>query len=536
VLRQIAKVFREEPQKIESNRTGLKAELSKRAKAQSKVKLGIPELNNIGERIGSLFDPRNGGLRGAPKFPQCAMLEFLWRAGTRTNEERYFAIANLTLTQMSEGGIYDHLGGGYSRYSVDDKWLVPHFEKMLYDNAQILELLALAFQKTGVELFRTRAQETVAWLAREMTCEGGAFASSLDADSEGQEGKFYVWTLGEIESVLGKDDAEFFAKHYDVTAGGNFEGHNILNRLNHLERSEADETRLRNLREKLLAVRAKRVRPGLDDKILADWNGLMIAALANAGALLGEPEWIERGARAFGFITSNMTKSDRLGHSWREGRLVFPGYSSDYAAMIRAAIALHQASGDKQYLERAIAWAAALEKHHFDSETSGYFLTADDAEGLIVRPSLSRDDALPNPNGVHAQNLIRLSLLAGDDKYRERTDRLLEGLLPFAAESLFNHMSLLSSLDLRLRHLEIVAAGKRANEFADAALKIPFLNRTVLRAKDSEALSASHPAREKLASLKGESAAFVCEGERCSLPVTEPEKLASAVASFSQIS
>ncbi len=307
---------------------------------------------------------------------------------------------------------------------------------------------------------------------------------------------------------------------------------NRLNRLNHLERGEGGEARLRNLREKLLQVRAKRVRPGLDDKVLTDWNGLMIAALVNAGALLGELEWIERGSIAFRFVVERMSKGDRLGHSWREGRLVFPGLSSDFAAMIRAAIALHQATGEKNYLGHAVRWAAALEKHHFDSETGGYFLTAGDAEGLIVCPSLSRDDALPNPNGVHAQNLIRLSLLAGDDQYRERADKLLEGLLPFAAESLFNHMSLLSSLDLRLRHLEIVAAGKRANEFASAALKIPFLNRTLLRAENADALSVSHPARAKLDALKGESAAFVCEGERCSLPIEDPAKLEEAGMHF----
>src|SRR6185312_3607777 len=359
VLKQVSKVFQEEPQKIEANRKGLVEELQKRGGAQSTVKIGVPQLNDVAERIGGLFDLTSGGLRGAPKFPQCQMLEFLWRAGARTKEERYFAVVNLTLNQMSEGGIYDHLGGGYSRYSVDARWLVPHFEKMLYDNAQILELLALAFQRAGKELFRERARETVAWLAREMTLEGGAFASSLDADSEGEEGKFYVWSLSETEAALGKDDAEFFAKFYDVTSGGNFEGHNILNRLNHLERSEADEARLKNLREKLLKVRAKRVRPGLDDKVLADWNGLMIAALANASALLGEPEWIERGAKAFRFVAEKMSRGDRLSHSWRDGRLVFPGYSSDYASMIRAAIALHQAMGEKIYLYHAIRWAAA---------------------------------------------------------------------------------------------------------------------------------------------------------------------------------
>src|SRR5262249_12209022 len=205
------------------------------------------------------------------------------------------------------GGIYDHLGGGFSRYSVDERWLVPHFEKMLYDNAQLLELLGLAHARTGKPLFATRARETVAWLAREMTTPGGAFAASLDADSEGEEGKFYVWSLAEIEQVLGKDDAAFLARHYDVTADSNFEGHNILNRLHREPTDEASERRLAALRTALLAARGGRVRPGLDDKVLADWNGLTIAGLVNAGLLLDEPGWTDMARRAFDFIARDMT-------------------------------------------------------------------------------------------------------------------------------------------------------------------------------------------------------------------------------------
>ena len=202
---------------------------------------------------------------------------------------------------ICEGGIYDHLGGGFSRYSVDERWLVPHFEKMLYDNAQLLELLAIAYQRSGKPLYRQRAEETVAWLEREMTTGEGAFSASLDADSEGEEGKFYVWSYDEVIRQLGIEDGEFFAQHYDVTPAGNFEGHNILNRLKPQPRSEADEARLAALREKLLAVRGSRVRPGLDDKVLADWNGLMIAALVNAGLMLDEPSWLEIGAARFRF-------------------------------------------------------------------------------------------------------------------------------------------------------------------------------------------------------------------------------------------
>ena len=206
--------------------------------------IGAAELERAANQIAGMIDPVHGGMRGAPKFPQPAMLEFLWRAGQRMRDRRYFGAVELSLGRMCEGGIYDHLGGGFSRYSVDERWLTPHFEKMLYDNAQLLELLALAWQRSGNELFRERARETVGWLAREMTTREGAFCASLDADSEGEEGKFYVWSLAEIESVLGREAAAFCAAHYDVTPQGNFEGHNILNRLKHVTRSSEEEQRL----------------------------------------------------------------------------------------------------------------------------------------------------------------------------------------------------------------------------------------------------------------------------------------------------
>src|SRR6266403_2850279 len=261
VLREVERVFRENPKSVEQNRSTLMAQLTASAKPEGRVVIAAPDLDRAADQLLGIIDPVNGGMRGAPKFPQAMMLEFLWRAGERTNTARYCAAVELTLTRICEGGIYDHLGGGFSRYSVDERWLVPHFEKMLYDNALLLELLALAYQRSANELFRQRARETVGWLAREMTTTDGAFCASLDADSEGEEGKFYVWSLAEIESVLGKDDAAFFAAHYDVTAAGNVEGHSILNRLKHLPRSMEDEHGLAPLRAKLLEFRAKRVRP-----------------------------------------------------------------------------------------------------------------------------------------------------------------------------------------------------------------------------------------------------------------------------------
>jgi uncharacterized protein YyaL (SSP411 family) len=532
VLREVARLFREEPAKINQNRDALMERLAARAQPEGKVTIGTTQLDQLARQIGGAFDPTHGGLRGAPKFPNAAMYELMWRAGLRAATphaaDLYFQTIEHTLERISEGGIYDHLGGGFSRYSVDERWLVPHFEKMLYDNAQLLELLALAHQRSGRPLYRARAQETVGWLAREMTTAEGAFSASLDADSEGEEGKFYVWSKTEIVSVLGESDAAFFAPYYDVTDAGNFEGHNILNRLTAPPRNAEDEIRLAGLREKLLAVRAGRVRPGLDDKVLADWNGLMIAALVNAGAMLGEPSWIERGARAFAFIAREMTKGDRLGHSWREGRLLFPGLASDFAAMIRAALALSEATGERSYIERALAWQRAFDAHYANPDHGGYYLTAADAEGLVVRPSSTTDDATPNPNAIAAGNLVRLATLAGDATWREQADRLFDGVLAGAVDNLFGHAALLNALDLRLNAAEIVATGAEHQRFVDAALRLPFLYRIVLRAPSADALPAAHPAQEKIAAGPA-SAAFICVGERCSLPVTNPDKIAEVV-------
>jgi uncharacterized protein YyaL (SSP411 family) len=553
VLSELSRLFAEEPDRIAKNRNALMERLNEKARPAGKVVIGLAELDRAANGIARAIDPQNGGLRGAPKFPQCALFELLWRAGdrapaeenpARTGAPAFYGRVLLTLEHICEGGIYDHLGGGFSRYSTDERWLVPHFEKMLYDNAQLLELLAVAHARTGEALYLDRARETVGWLAREMVTAEGAFSASLDADSEGEEGKFYVWSLAEIASVLGPEDAGYFAAQYDVSPEGNFEGHNILNKLNHLPRSTesglvgiAPTTRLAMLRGKLLEYREKRIRPGLDDKILADWNGLMIAALANGGAALGESNWIAMAAKAFGFIASVMTSGERhghrLGHSWRAGRLLYPGLASDFACMTKAALALYEATGERPYLDQALAWQRALDRHYANPDNGGYFLTADDAEGLVVRPAATNDDATPNPNAIAAGNLVRLAVLAGDDAWREKADRLFEGIFSAAGENLIGHAALLNALDLRLRGAEIVVTGTgaRADALLAAALRLQFTDRIVLRAPAADALPVSHPAREKIAAAP-EGAAFVCIGERCSLPVMEPGSLAAAAATM----
>ena len=531
ILREVARMFCEEPDKIEQNRAALLARLADKARPIGKVTMGVRELDAAARQIGNAFDAVHGGLRGAPKFPQPAILEMLWRAGLRSGDAEFFDTVEHSLERMSEGGIYDHLGGGFSRYSVDERWLVPHFEKMLYDNAQLLELLALAYQRSGKPLFRARARETVEWLQREMTTGDGAFAASLDADSEGEEGKFYVWSNNEIVELLGPEAGGFFARHYDVSDAGNFEGHTILNRLKRLERTEADEARLAALRAILLDARAGRVRPGLDDKVLADWNGLMIASLVNAGVVLDQPSWLAMAQRAFAFIARTMTKGDRLGHSWRAGKLLFPGLASDFAAMIRAALALHEATGERAYLAQALAWQRAFDAHYADPDTGGYYLSADDADDLLLRPHSTADDATPNPNAVAAQNLLRLAVLAGDDRWRAQADLLIDGILSAAASNLFGHVALLNALDLRLRGAEIVLTGREADRFAQAALKLPFLDRIVLRAASAADLAVAHPAQQKIKAAP-ESAAFICVGATCSLPVGSADEIAKTVAAM----
>jgi uncharacterized protein YyaL (SSP411 family) len=531
VLREVSRLFREEPDKIGQNRDSLMERLAADARPAGKVTIGARELDQLARQIGGAFDPTNGGLRGAPKFPNSALYELVWRAGLRGTDKRFFDLIEHTLERICEGGIYDHLGGGFSRYSVDERWLVPHFEKMLYDNAQLLELLALAFARSGNPLYRQRAAETVGWLKREMTTSEGAFSASLDADSEGEEGKFYVWSEAEIVEALGAENAALFVQHYDVSAGGNFEGNNILNRLNKLERSAGDEARLSMLRDRLLMLRSKRVRPGLDDKVLADWNGLMIAALANAGTMLGEPSWLEMGARAFDFIVRSMTNGDRLGHSWRQGRLLYPGLASDFANMIRAALALYEATGQGAYLDRALVWQRAFDENYARPGNGSYYLTASDAEGLVVRPASTSDDATPNPTSIAAQNLVRLAALTGDAKWRGQADRLFDGILAASADHLFQHAALLNALDLRLHAAEIVVTGPEHERFAATALKLPFVSRILLRAPSADTLPANHPAQAKIAAGP-QSAAFVCVRETCSLPVTDPDQIAAMVGAM----
>ena len=347
-----------------------------------------PMLADLSRRMVQAIDPVNGGIRGAPKFPQPQFFGFLWRSGIRYGLANPLEAVNVTLTRIAQGGIYDHLGGGFSRYAVDERWLVPHFEKMLYDNAQLIELMTESWRESKSPLYAQRIEETVDWLLREMVVEGGGFAASLDADSEGEEGKFYVWSLAEIREILGEDGANFLAEMYGVTANGKFEGHNILNRLGAIElRDAATERRLAGLRDRLLRRRASRVRPGFDDKVLADWNGLMIAALANAAAAFDEHEWLAAAKAAFDFVCTKMVANGRCSMPIApasEGA----GDRQRLRNMIRAALTLANVTGNRAISARA-KWAGVL-RHYWAPDIGGYYFVADDTSDLSVRPRSGR--------------------------------------------------------------------------------------------------------------------------------------------------
>jgi uncharacterized protein YyaL (SSP411 family) len=476
----------------------------------------------------------DGGIGGAPKFPNPPILELLWRGYVRTGDAACRDAVLLTLDRMSQGGIYDHLGGGYARYSTDVQWLVPHFEKMLYDNAQLLELLSWAWLETGMPLYEARAHETVGWLMREMVAEAGGFASSLDADSEGDEGKFYVWTEAEIDRVLGTD-APLFKRAYDVTGGGNWEHRVILNR-NHGAGpfTAAEETRLAAARATLLAHRSKRVRPGWDDKVLADWNGLMIAALALAGTSFDAPRWIAAAAAAFDCVASRMTRDGRLLHSFRRGQAKNSAHLDDYANMSRAALALHQATGEARYLERAERWVAAVDEHYWDSDAGGYFFTAADAEALIVRTKNAHDNATPSGNGTMAGVLATLFHLTGNDDYRKRAESVIAAFAGEVSRNLFPLATLLNGAELLQRAVQIVVIGRRGEppteRLLSAAFKSPVPTRIVSVVEPGGTLPSGHPAHGK-GQVGGKPAAYVCVGSTCSLPLTDADELATTLAS-----
>ena len=523
VLVRISDIYRNEPEKVAGNAEALMRALSEQANDGGGPQVTDPLLREVTVRLARVVDPIHGGITGAPKFPQWSFFWLLWRGAIRYRHEPAKAAVVRTLERMSMGGIYDHLGGGFARYSVDELWLVPHFEKMLYDNALLIDLMTEVWRETQSPLLAARIAETVEWVAREMVVDGGGFAAALDADSEGEEGKFYVWSADEIGKVLGADDATVFNAAYGVTAEGNFEGHTILNRLHAEGLGTADEeARLAGLRAKLLAARTKRVRPGWDDKVLADWNGLMIGALARAGIVFDRPPWVNMARQAFTFVTQRMTDAGRLVHAVRGGRGHAPATAGDYANMIWAALRLYQATGETGDLEQALRWTEILDRHYGSQSSGGYFTAADDTRDVIVRLRAASDDATPSANAMMVTNLMALGTLTGEARFVHQAEDVVRAFSTDLTRNLGGHTGLLAAaMDLLAPQLIAVAGGgSTADELRSVihGLSVP----GALEIEVNEAVSLTGPpALRGKSAVDGRAAAYVCLGAECSRPVTD---------------
>jgi len=528
VLEALARAYREDREAVAKNVAALTEALGRLATPTAGDGISIELTDRIAERLTQEIDWTHGGIGDAPKFPQASLLAVLWRGYRRTGTEAMRNAVTLTLDHICQGGIYDHVGGGFARYAVDRQWLVPHFEKMLYDNAQLVELLTHAWQATGKPLYSERIAETVAWLAREMRQAGGGFSSSLDADSEHEEGKFYVWSEAEIDALLGARAARF-KEIYDVTPSGNWEGHTILNRLDHLEHADnVIEAQLAGDLAVLLQARAQRVRPGLDDKALADWNGLMIGALAYAAPVFEKPDWLALAEQAFTFVEREMTDPDgRLRHSWRDGRAAHPATLDDYANLSRAALLLHEATGKPQYLARAREWVELVERYYAD-RAGGYFVAASDTEGLLTRPKMVQDSATPSGNGTMVELLARLYYLTGEHAYRARAEATVKAFAGDVPKNFFPFGSLLNGNEMLQHAVQIVIRGRRGEAGTDALLRavysVSLPTRVLAVVEPGAALPPGHPAADK-DQIESRATAYVCRGPVCSLPITEAEAL-----------
>jgi len=484
-------------------------------------------------KLQQYFDDQYGGFGDQPKFPQPMTLDFAMSQYAHTGDLETLYIAETTLEKMAEGGIYDQLGGGFHRYSVDRIWLVPHFEKMLYDNAQLLRSNLHAWQITGRDLFRRVINETTDYVLREMTSPEGGFYSTQDADSEGEEGKFFVWTIGEVEAILGKEDAVLFGQVYGVTARGNFEGHTILNIVRPVEQVaksagltvEALEERLAGMRGKLFVEREKRIKPGRDEKVLTEWNGLMIHALAQIGVTLDRPDALAAAQNAANFILDAMRQPDgKLYRTYKDGQAKLNAYLEDYAAFVRGLIALYESTFDLRWLAEASRLARLMLEQFGDPDFGGLFQTGVDHEQLVVRRKDLIDNAIPSGNSLAAESLLRLAKLTGNDGYRHEASRIFLPMASAMAQQPTGFGRLLGALDDYLHPSQEVAIVGDPDDPATQALlavvRRRYLPHTVIAAKspgDENPL----PLLEGRGLVNGKPAAYVCENFACKLPVTD---------------
>ena len=506
-----------------------------------------PELSLVRtarDQLASRFDPVHGGFGRAPKFPTPHHLTLLLRHARRTGDEEAVAMVETTLDAMRRGGLFDHVGRGFARYSTDERWLLPHFEKMLYDQAQLALAYTECFHLTGHERHAEVVREVMDYVLRDMTAPEGGFYSAEDADSEGVEGRFYVWTPEELKEVLGEELGELSIRAWGVQEGGNFQdqatgrktGESIL----HFDRPLAEiaaslsmqpetlSAKLEEARRVLFEHREKRIHPLKDDKVLTDWNGLMIAAAARAGLVLDEPEWIAAAERAADFVLGALRdENGRLLKRWRAGEAAFPAVLDDHAFLVWGLIELHQATLEPERLEQAAALTEQALRHFGDSENGGFFLTADDGERLLVRSKEAYDGALPSGNSVMAWNLLRLSALLGRPEWEAEADRTLRAFAGSLTKAPSAHSQMLHAVDFAGGDArEVVISGEPdapATRELLAALRRDYRPSLVvlLRTEDNaDCLAKIAPFTKAQVPVAGRPAAYVCRDNACMAPVT----------------
>ncbi len=504
---------------------------------------GADVVHAAAKRWADAFDAVHGGFHGAPKFPMPPTLDFLLRYHRRTGDGQVLAMVTLTLERMADGGIYDHVGGGFHRYATDAAWQVPHFEKMLYDNAQLARLYVAAYQATARPSFARVAREILDYVAREMTAPDGGFYAASDADSAGEEGTFFVWTPAEIRAALAAPEAEAVLAYYGVAETGNFEGRNIL----HVERPLAEvavglgitpETlaaRLAVARARLYEARRTRVPPFTDTKILAGWNGLMISAFARAGAVLREPAYVERARAAARFVLEHMRPDGSLQRIWIDGAAAEDAFLDDHAYLAVGFLDLYEATFELEWLRAAIAQHEVLARHFWDAEGGGFFLTSDAREVTLVRDKPDHDGALPSGNAVAIDGLLRLAELTSDDRWRSRADQALRALGPRIGRA----PALLAALEARLdqtKQIVIVRPGggdSRTAELLDIVRAVYLPNQVVTVASEGAELARQQaliPLVGGKEAIDGIATAYVCERQVCMRPTSDPKTLAAQLA------
>ena len=537
VLRAVAQAYRERSADVARASSDILAGMERlEASAPTSASIDPTLPTHAADALLKHVDGVNGGLGGAPKFPHPQVFQLFLRRHAATGRSDLLEAVRLTCDRMAAGGMYDQIGGGFHRYSVDERWLVPHFEKMLYDNAQLPRLYLDAYQVTGADEYRRVAVETLDYVLREMRDPAGGFYSATDADSEGEEGKYFVWTPAEVSAIVGPADTDLVCRYWDISDEGNFEGANIAHRTvspgelarvfgRSLEQVQQAIDRARGL---LYAARQARVPPLRDEKIITAWNGLMISALADAGRALDGSPYVDAAVAAADFLWSALRRDGRLLHVWAGGAAKQPAFLDDHAYLAAACLDLYETTADRRHLDRARELVAALESH-FRDDRGGYFYTPSDGEVLISRSKSGADGALPSGNAVAMLVHLRLHALTGDDQHRRRAEEQLHLFHRAAAEQPFAYTAYLEALDWYVETpIEVVIVGRPESDDTRALwneARAAYLPRHVLVRVAPDDPAPPEPARNRPA-RDGRATAYVCKNFTCSAPVTDPGELA----------